>query len=139
MEVKKVGVVGAGTMGNGIAQIAAQIGCDVVMRDIEMRFVEGGMNNIERFLSKSVEKGKMDATEKDSILGRIKGTVDIADLKDVDFVVEAVIEDLALKKSVFKELDELCRPEVTLATKQREKGRLSLKSPLFILMPQRLS
>jgi 3-hydroxybutyryl-CoA dehydrogenase len=116
MEVKKIGVVGAGTMGNGIAQAAAQIGCDVVMRDIEMRFVEGGMNNIERFLLKSVEKGKMDATEKDAILGRIKGTVDIADLKDVDFIVEAVIEDLSLKKSVFKELDELCRPEVILAT-----------------------
>jgi len=75
MEVRKIGVVGAGTMGNSIAQLAAQIGCDVVMRDIEMRFVEGGMNNIERFLSKSVEKGKMDATEKDAILGRIKGTV----------------------------------------------------------------
>jgi len=116
MAIKKIGVVGAGTMGNGIAQIAAQIGCDVVMRDIEMRFVEGGMKKIQGFLAKSVEKGKMGAKEKDAALGRIKGTVDMADLKDVDLIVEAVFEDLDLKKSVFKELDELCRPEVILAT-----------------------
>ena len=116
MEIKKLGVVGAGTMGNGIAQIAAQIGCEVVMRDIEMRFVEGGMKKVEAFLAKSVEKGKLEAKEKDAILGRITGTVDMEDLKDVDLVVEAVLEDLDLKKSVFKELDEICRPEVILAT-----------------------
>jgi len=116
MGIKKIGVIGAGAMGNGIAQVAAQIGYDVFMRDIEMRFVEGGMNNIERFLSKSVEKGKIDASEKDTIIGRIKGTIDMDDLKDVDFVVEAVIEDLDLKKSVFKELDELCKPDVILAS-----------------------
>ena len=116
MDVKKVGVVGAGAMGNGIAQIAAQIGCDVVMRDIEDAFVERGMKNIDRFLSRSVEKGKLEASEKDSIVGRITGTTDMSQLKDVDFVIEAVIEDLELKKSVFKELDELCRPEVVLAS-----------------------
>ncbi len=116
MDIKKLGVVGAGAMGNGIAQLAAQIGCDVVMRDIEDAFVERGMNNIDRFLSKSVEKGKLESTEKDAILGRITGTTDMSRLKDVDFVIEAVIEDLELKKSVFKELDELCRPEVVLAS-----------------------
>ena len=116
MEIKKLGVVGAGTMGNGIAQIAAQIGCDVVMSDIEMRFVEGGMKKIQGFLAKSVEKGKMDAKDKDAILGRIKGTANMTDLKDVDLVVEAVLEDLDLKKKVFKELDEMCRPEVILAS-----------------------
>jgi 3-hydroxybutyryl-CoA dehydrogenase len=116
MEVKKIGVVGAGAMGNGIAQVAAQIGCDVVMRDIEDRFVERGMKNIDRFLSKSVEKGKLESKDKDAILGRIKGTTDMSQLKDVDFVIEAVIENLELKKSVFKELDELCRPEVVLAS-----------------------
>ena len=116
MEIKKLGVVGAGAMGNGIAQLAAQIGCDVVMRDIEDAFVERGMKNIDRFLSKSVEKGKLESTEKDAILGRITGTTDMSRLKDVDFVIEAVIEDLELKKSVFKELDELCRPEVVLAS-----------------------
>ena len=116
MEIKKIGVVGAGIMGRGIAQVASQTGCDVVMRDIEMRFVEGGIKKIDSFLSKSVEKGKIDTKEKDAIMGRIKGTLDMADLKDVDFVVEAVIEDLELKKGVFKELDELCRPDVVLAT-----------------------
>jgi 3-hydroxybutyryl-CoA dehydrogenase len=116
MEIKKIGVIGAGTMGNGIAQLAAQIGCDVVMRDVEMRFVDSGLKKIDGFLTKSVEKGKLEQKEKDTILGRIKGTTDMADLKDVDFVVEAVIEDLNLKKSVFKELDELCKPDVILST-----------------------
>jgi len=74
------------------------------------------MKNIDRFLSKGVEKGKIDSKEKDSIISRIRGTIDMADLKDVDFVIEAVIEDLDLKKRVFKELDELCRPEVILAS-----------------------
>ncbi len=116
MEIKKVGILGAGAMGNGIAQLAAQIGCDVVMRDIEDAFVERGMKSIDKFLSKSVEKGKLEAKEKDTIMGRIKGTTDMGDLKGVDFVVEAVIEDLDLKKKVFKELDELCRPEVVLSS-----------------------
>ena len=116
MEIRKVGVIGAGTMGNGIAQLAAQIGCDVVMRDIENSFVDRGLKSIDKFLAKSVEKGKLAADEKTKIMARIKGTTNMADLKDVDFVVEAVIEDLALKRSVFKELDALCRPEVILAT-----------------------
>jgi 3-hydroxybutyryl-CoA dehydrogenase len=116
MEIRKIGVVGAGTMGNGIAQMAAQIGCDVVMRDIEDTFVERGLKSIDKFLSKSVEKGKIQAADKEAAMGRIKGTTNLADLKDVDFVVEAVIEDLELKKSVFKELDGLCRPEVLLTS-----------------------
>ncbi|HBF42130.1 MAG TPA: 3-hydroxybutyryl-CoA dehydrogenase, partial [Desulfobacteraceae bacterium] len=116
MEIKKIGVVGAGVMGSGIAQVAAQIGCDVVIRDIEDSFVERGIKNIEKFLSRSVEKGKLDASEKDTILGRIKGTTDMSQLKDVDFVVEVVLEDLRLKKEVFSQLDDLCRPEVILAS-----------------------
>ncbi|MBW1779608.1 MAG: 3-hydroxybutyryl-CoA dehydrogenase [Deltaproteobacteria bacterium] len=116
MEIKKIGVVGAGAMGNGIAQVAAQIGCDVVMRDVKDEFVERGMKSIDRFLSRSVEKGKMEAATKDTILGRIQGTTDLTLVKDVDFVIEAVIEDLELKKKVFKELDELCSPEVILAS-----------------------
>ncbi len=116
MQVNKLGVVGAGTMGNGIAQLAAVIGCDVIMRDINDDFVERGIKNIDNFLSKSVEKGKLQADEKVSIMGRIKGTTDVSDLKDVDFVIEAVLEDLDLKKNVFQELDELCRPEVVLSS-----------------------
>jgi 3-hydroxybutyryl-CoA dehydrogenase len=86
------------------------------MRDIEDSFVDRGLKSIDKFLAKSVEKGKLAADEKNKIMGRIKGTTNMADLKDVDFVVEAVIEDLALKRSVFKELDALCRPEVILST-----------------------
>jgi 3-hydroxybutyryl-CoA dehydrogenase len=116
MEIKKIGVIGAGTMGNGIAQVAAQIGCEVIMRDVEERFVQSGLKNIDRFLSKGVEKGKMTADQKGAILGRIQGTTNMADLADVDFVIEAVIENMDLKRSVFKELDGICRAEVVLAT-----------------------
>jgi 3-hydroxybutyryl-CoA dehydrogenase len=116
MQIKKIGVVGAGTMGNGIAQIAAQIGCEVVMRDIKDEFVERGMKGIDKFLTRSVDKGKMEEQEKKAILGRITGTTDLSQLKDVDFVLEAVIEDLDLKKTVFEELDELCGPDVILAS-----------------------
>jgi 3-hydroxybutyryl-CoA dehydrogenase len=116
MEIKKIGVIGAGTMGNGIAQVAAQIGCDVVMRDVEERFVQNGLKNIDRFLSKGVEKGKMTEEQKGAILGRIQGTTNMTDLADVDFVIEAVIENMDLKRSVFKELDGICRADVILAT-----------------------
>lgn len=116
MEIRKVGVLGAGTMGNGIAQVCAQIGCEVVMRDIKDDFVDRGIKAIDKFLAKGVEKGKLKVEDKAAILGRIKGTTDMALMKDVDFVIEAVIENMDLKKQVFKELDEICRPEVVLAS-----------------------
>ena len=116
MEVKKFGVLGAGAMGHGIAQLGAMVGCEVVLRDIDMKFVEKGLAGIDKFMSRSVEKGKMSAEDKEAALSRVKGTVDMADLADVDFVVEAVLEDLDLKKKVFAELDEICGPEVILAT-----------------------
>ena len=116
MQIKKVGVIGAGTMGSGIAQVAAQIGCDVIMLDVESDFVERGMKSIDKSLSKAVEKGKLEAEAKGAVLGRIKGTTKMSDVGEVDFVVEAVLEDLDLKKRVFAELDELCRPEVVLAS-----------------------
>jgi 3-hydroxybutyryl-CoA dehydrogenase len=116
MDIKAIGVLGAGSMGNGIAQVAAQAGYKVVMRDIEDRFVENGLKAIDKFLTKSVEKGKMSGDEKKEILARIKGTTRMEDLSEVDFVIEAVFEDLELKKSVFKQLDELTRPQVVLTT-----------------------
>jgi 3-hydroxybutyryl-CoA dehydrogenase len=116
MEIKKIGVIGAGSMGNGIAQVAAQAGYQVVMRDVEDRFVQNGLKAIEKFLAKSVEKGKMAEGQKTEIFGRIKGTTRMEDLKDVDFVIEAVFEDMTLKKDVFKQLDELTLPHVILAT-----------------------
>ncbi|HME44916.1 MAG TPA: 3-hydroxyacyl-CoA dehydrogenase NAD-binding domain-containing protein [Syntrophorhabdales bacterium] len=116
MEVKTIGVLGAGTMGNGIAQVAAQAGFNVVMRDIEDRFVQGGLKNIDKFLAKSVEKGKMTADQKSAVMGRIKGTTKLEDMKGCDFIVEAVLEVMDLKKEVFKALDEICGPEVILST-----------------------
>ncbi len=116
MEIKTIGVVGAGAMGSGIAQVAATAGYNVIMRDIEDRFVEKGMNGIEKFLTKSVQKGKVTEDQKKEILGRIKGTTNLEDLKDVDYVIEAVIENLDLKKEVFKALDGMCRPEVVLTS-----------------------
>jgi 3-hydroxybutyryl-CoA dehydrogenase len=116
MEIKVIGVLGAGSMGNGIAQLAAQAGYQVVMRDIEDRFVENGLKAIEKFLAKSVEKGKMTEDQKKGILGKIKGTTRWEDLKNADFVIEAVFEDLELKKNVFKQMDELVKPDVILTT-----------------------
>lgn len=115
-EIKTIGVVGAGTMGNGIAQMAAAMGAQVIMRDIKDEFVQRGMQSIDKFLSKGVERGKVTEEQKAEILGRITGTTEMKDLAQADFVIEAVIEDLDLKKSVFQELDEVCRPEVILAT-----------------------
>jgi 3-hydroxybutyryl-CoA dehydrogenase len=116
MEIKTIGVLGAGSMGNGIAQLAAQAGYQVVMRDIEERFVENGLKAIDKFLAKSVEKGKMTDEQKKNILGRIKGTARMEDLKNVDFVIEAVFEDLELKKNVFKQVDELTQSGAILTT-----------------------
>ena len=116
MDVKVIGVLGAGTMGNGIAQVAAQAGYQVIMRDIEDRFVENGLKAIEKFLSKSVEKGKMTEDQKKGVTGRVKGTTRMEDLKNVDLVIEAVFEDLGIKKDLFKQLDELTRKDVILTS-----------------------
>ena len=116
MEIKLIGVIGAGSMGNGIAQVASQAGYQVIMRDVEDRFVQNGLKAIEKFLSKSVEKGKMAEGQKKEILGRIRGTIRMEDLKEVDLVIEAIFEDLSLKRDVFRQLDEVTRPHVILAT-----------------------
>ncbi len=116
MEIKVIGVLGAGSMGNGIAQVVSQAGYQVIMRDIEERFVQSGLNAIEKFLAKSVEKGKMTEDQKKGILSRIKGTTKLEDLKDADFIIEAIFEDLELKKNVFKQLGELTRSHVILTT-----------------------
>jgi 3-hydroxybutyryl-CoA dehydrogenase len=116
MEIKLIGVIGAGSMGNGIAQVAGQAGYQVIMRDVEDRFVQNGLKAIEKFLSKSVEKGKMAEGQKKEILGRIRGTTRMEDLKEVDLVIEAIFEDLSLKRDVFRQLDEVTRPHVILAT-----------------------
>jgi 3-hydroxybutyryl-CoA dehydrogenase len=116
MEIKTIGVLGAGVMGNGIAQVAAQAGCNVIMRDIEDRFVESGLKNIDKILTRNVEKGRMTQEDKNALMGRIKGTTKMEDLRDVDFVIEVVIEVMDIKKKVFAELDSLIRPDVILSS-----------------------
>ncbi|UCG69904.1 MAG: 3-hydroxybutyryl-CoA dehydrogenase [Thermoplasmata archaeon] len=116
MELSKIGVLGAGVMGNGIAQVFAQAGYDVVMRDIEDRFVEGGMKNINKNLTRSVSKDRITQEDMDKILSRISGTIRMEDLKDVDFIVEAVIENLEIKKKVYGELEALCKNEIIFAS-----------------------
>jgi 3-hydroxybutyryl-CoA dehydrogenase len=115
-EIKTIGVVGAGTMGNGIAQLAAQMGATVIMRDIKDDFVQRGLKAIDKFLSKGVERGKVTPEQKATVLGRIIGTTDMAELAKCDIVIEAVIEDLELKKQVFAELDSICPAHTILAT-----------------------
>ncbi|MGD0485984.1 MAG: 3-hydroxyacyl-CoA dehydrogenase NAD-binding domain-containing protein [Syntrophorhabdales bacterium] len=114
--IKTIGVVGAGTMGSGIAQVAAQAGFDVIMTDIEDKFVQNGLKNIDKFLAKSVEKGKMTADVKAQIMGKIKGTAKIEDMKDADYIVEVVFEDMEVKKKTFKQLDEITRKDVILTS-----------------------
>jgi len=116
MEIKTFGVVGAGQMGNGIAQVAAMSGLNVVMNDISEEFVQKGLDNIAKLLSRSVEKGKMTAEDKDATLRRIKTCVDLKNMADVDFVVEAATEREDLKFEIFRDLEGICPPGVILAT-----------------------
>lgn len=116
MEIKNFGVVGAGQMGAGIAHVAAMSGLSVVMNDIETQFVENGLGTITKNLNRGVDKDRMSEEERDSILGRIKGSVDLRDMEAVDFVVEAATENEPIKFQIFKDLDEICGPDVILAT-----------------------
>ncbi len=116
MEIKTIGVVGAGQMGNGIVQVAAQSGFSVVMSDIADSFVQKGLGTISKNLGKMVEKGKMPPQKKEEIMGRIKGTIQVKDMAETDFVVEAATENESLKLSIFKELDQVCRKEIILSS-----------------------
>ncbi len=116
MEVKTFGVIGAGQMGSGIAQVAAASGLNVIMNDIKEEFVQRGLSSITKILERSVSKGKLEAEEKDAILSRIETSTDIKDMAGADFVVEAATERQDLKFQIFKDLDEICKPEVILAT-----------------------
>ena len=108
MEIKKICVLGAGLMGNGIAQVCAQAGYQVALRDIEQRFIDGGMNTIKKNLGRDVEKGRKTQEEVDSILERLKPTLDIKEAAgDSDVVVEVVVEVLDIKKKLYAELEEV--------------------------------
>ena len=116
MEIKKVGIVGCGTMGNGIVQVCAQSGYSVVVSEINDELLKKGLGAIDSFMSKSVEKGKITQQDKDATLARIKGTTDMKDFADCDLVIEAAVENLELKKKIFTELDRVCPKNVILAT-----------------------
>ena len=116
MEISKVGVLGAGAMGGGISQAVAQAGLPVRMLDLSEVLVKGGIEKIEKNLSRSVEKGKLSPQQKDEVLNRIEPTVDLEELKDCGLIIEAVFEDLALKLDLFRRLDTLCPPETILAS-----------------------
>ena len=103
-------------MGSGIAQVAAQSGCTVVMQDVADEFVRKGLDSIEKFLTKGIERGKVTEEQKDEVLSRIRGTTRIKDLGDADFIIEAVFEDLKVKRGVFEKIDGLVGPEVILCT-----------------------
>ncbi len=116
MDIKMIGVVGAGQMGSGIAQVAAQTGFSVVMNDIADSFVQKGFATIRKNLDRMVEKGKLSSEKKDEIIGRIRGSVKIQDLSEGDLVIEAATENETLKLDLFKDLDQICRREVILCS-----------------------
>jgi 3-hydroxybutyryl-CoA dehydrogenase len=116
MEIKKVGVVGCGSMGAGITQLCAQSGFPVVVSEINDELLKRGMGFIDKTLARSVEKDKLAQKDKDAIMGRIKGTTNTKDFADCDLMIEAAIENLELKKKIFAELDGICPKQAILAT-----------------------
>ena len=116
MDIRKVAVAGAGTMGNGIAQVFAQGGYQVVMLDIEEEYVERGMKAIDKSLTRMVSKEKITEDDRKEILGRISTSTDLKDASDAGLVIEAVFEDMEIKKKIFSELDRLCGPETIFAS-----------------------
>ncbi|MEA2237789.1 MAG: 3-hydroxybutyryl-CoA dehydrogenase [Thermoanaerobaculia bacterium] len=114
--MKQIVVIGAGTMGNGIAHTAAASGFDVTLVDVAEAFLERGMSTISSNLQRGVDKGKLTADEKQQVLGRIRATSDIAAAADADFVIEAIIENLAAKTQLFQQLDAITRPDCILAS-----------------------
>ncbi|HET9674748.1 MAG TPA: 3-hydroxyacyl-CoA dehydrogenase family protein [Gaiellaceae bacterium] len=115
-EIRKVGVVGLGTMGAGIAQIAVLAGNEVVGREVSDELNERARGRIEHFVGRAVEKGRLDAAERDAALGRLHTTTDLADLGDCDLVIEAIVEELEPKRALFAELERVCAPDAILAT-----------------------
>jgi 3-hydroxybutyryl-CoA dehydrogenase len=114
--IKTIGVVGAGTMGNGIAQVAARAGLQVILRDIKDEFLQRGMAAVDKSLQRDVDKERLTEEDKHAIVGRIRTVTEMGALSEADLVVEAVTEDLNVKRDVFRQLDELTKPEAILAS-----------------------
>ena len=116
MAIKRVGVLGCGLMGSGIAQTAAQAGYEVVVREVEQKFLDKGLAGITKSLGKFVEKGKMQQSDMDACVGRIKGSTNLQDLADCDIVIEAIIENAQVKRETYEELDKIVKPEAIFAS-----------------------
>lgn len=116
MEIRTVGVVGAGIMGSGIAQLCAQSGYNIVLSEVNDALLQKGLGSINARLTRDVEKGKISVQDKETIISRIKGTVNITDFSPCDIVIEAVVENIQAKKEVFRKLDEVCPQHTILAT-----------------------
>jgi 3-hydroxybutyryl-CoA dehydrogenase len=116
MEIRRVGVVGLGTMGAGIAQVAVQAGDDVVGREVTAELGEQARSKIDHFLTRAVEKGRMSADDKDAAMRRLATTTELQALADCDLVIEAIVEELDAKRELFAQLSEICRPDAILAT-----------------------
>ena len=116
MEIKKVGVAGCGTMGSGITQVCAQSGYQVVVSELNDKLMNKGLASINSVLTRSVEKSRLSQQDKDAIMARIKGTTNAKDFADCDLVIEAITENMEMKKKLFAELDKICRKDVILAS-----------------------
>ena len=116
MSIARVGVVGSGIMGSGIAEVAAKTGHEVVLRSRKQETADDMVNRLEKSLARAVDKGRMEAADRDATLARVTPTSSLADLADCDLVIESVVEDLAIKKDLFNELDRACKPEAIIAT-----------------------
>jgi 3-hydroxybutyryl-CoA dehydrogenase len=116
MTVKRVGIVGSGIMGSGIAEVAAKSGFEVILRSRSQSTADAMVAGLEKSLAKQVERGKLEATERDAVLGRVRTVADLSELSECDLVIESIVEDLAAKKHLFTELDRICPEHTILAT-----------------------
>jgi 3-hydroxybutyryl-CoA dehydrogenase len=116
MQLKNIGIIGAGTMGNGIAHVFAKSGYDVTLVEVEQRLLDRGLDTISKNLDREVAKNKITAEQKSAALGRIRGSLSRKDLAQSDFVIEAATEKFDIKAEIFRDLDEICRPEIILAS-----------------------
>jgi len=116
MAVKRFGIVGSGIMGSGIAEVVAKAGVEVILRSRSQTSADAMVAGLEKSLARQVDKGRLDAAERDTLLGRVRAVTDLGELADCDLVLESVVEDLAVKKHLFGELDRICQPGAILAT-----------------------
>src|SRR6202158_1151431 len=116
MTVKRVGIVGSGIMGAGIAEVAAKAGFEVVLRSRSQTTADAMVAGLEKSLAKQVERAKLEADERDAVLGRVRAVADLNELRECDLVIESIVEDLAAKKHLFTELDRICAEHTVLAT-----------------------